>query len=333
MGYETLEAEIKNGVQWIRLNRPDKLNAFNEQMGVDLLEALKEGERSLDARCLVLTGTGRAFSVGEDLNTNRGTYESGKPMLLGEVLKRKYNPIVQRIRKMDKPVVGAINGVTAGAGLGLALACDLRAASERATFHEAFIKVGLSPDSGTSFWLTRILGLAKAMEVGMLGEPIDANMALNLGLVNWVFPEDKFSAEVARIAERLASGPTRALALQRGRSTGQLLWTWTLPSNTRPTSRTWPARPGTTWKACRLSSTSGKRSSRESSEGHHQSLGNSLTPLTGEKMTHRGERTVRAAMRTTVSLTPTASATKPPRRLPRGMIPHTRVRMLAFIRP
>ncbi len=215
MEYSTVKAEERNGVLWLALNRPDKLNAFNEQMGIDLLDALKEGERSQDVRCLVITGTGRAFSVGEDLNTNRETYDGGKPMLLGEVLKRKYNPIVQRIRKMEKPVVAAVNGVTAGAGLGLALACDMRAASDKATFHEAFIKVGLAPDSGVSFWLTRILGLAKAMEVGMLGEPIDAKLALSLGLVNWVFPEDKFEPEVTKIAERLASGPTRALALTK----------------------------------------------------------------------------------------------------------------------
>lgn len=215
MEYKTVKAEAKNGVFWITLNRPDKLNAFNEQMGDDLMEALKAGEKAENVRCLVLTGTGRAFSVGEDLGANMATYESGKPMLLGEVLKRKYNPIVQRIRKMDKPVLAGVNGITAGAGLGLALACDLRAASDRATFHEAFIKVGLVPDSGTSFWLTRILGLGRAMEVGLLGEPIDSTKAMNLGLVNWVFPEDKFREEVARIAERLARGPTRAIALTK----------------------------------------------------------------------------------------------------------------------
>ncbi len=215
MDYKTIKAEVRNGVQWITLNRPEKLNAFDEQMGTDLIEALKEGEKSPDVRCIVITGEGRAFSVGEDLNSNRQGYESGKPVPLGEVLKRKYNPIVQRIRRMEKPVVAAVNGVTAGAGLGLALACDLRAASSRASFHEAFIKVGLAPDSGVSFWLTRILGLAKAMEVGMLGEPIDANAALNLGLVNWVFPEEKFGEEVTKVAERLAKGPTRALALTK----------------------------------------------------------------------------------------------------------------------
>jgi 2-(1,2-epoxy-1,2-dihydrophenyl)acetyl-CoA isomerase len=215
MPFETVRTESKGGVLWLTLNRPDKLNAFNEQMGDDLLEALKEGEKSAVDRCLVLTGEGRAFSVGEDLSNNRETYDSGKPMLLGEVLKRKYNPIVQRIRKMDKPVLAAVNGVTAGAGLGLALACDLRAASDKATFHEAFIKVGLAPDSGTSFWLSRILGFGRAMEVGLLGEPIDANRALGLGLVNWVFPEQGFRENVAKIAERLAKGPTKAMGLTK----------------------------------------------------------------------------------------------------------------------
>jgi len=215
LGYEAIKSAAGNGVLWITLNRPDRLNAFNEQMGVELLDALKEGENAPEVRCLVLTGEGKAFSVGEDLNTNRGMMESGKPVHLGEVLQRKYNPIVQRIRKMDKPVIGAVNGITAGAGLGLALACDLRAASDRATFHEAFIKTGLVPDSGTSFWLSRILGLGKAMEVSLLGEPIDAMKALNLGLVNWVFPDNMFRAETEKIAQRLAKGPTKGMGLTK----------------------------------------------------------------------------------------------------------------------
>ncbi len=215
MQSSTVRTETKNGVFWITLNRPDKLNAFNEQLGNDLLEALKEGEKSPEVRCVVLTGEGRAFSVGEDLNTSRSAYESGKTVPFGDVLKNKYNPIVQRIRKMDKPVMAAVNGVTAGAGLGLALACDLRAASDKATFHEAFIKVGLIPDAGTSFWLPRILGPGKAMEVGLLGEPIDAGKALDFGLVNWVFPEATFRSEVAKIAERLAKGPTKAMGLTK----------------------------------------------------------------------------------------------------------------------
>ncbi|HMD78723.1 MAG TPA: enoyl-CoA hydratase-related protein [Nitrososphaerales archaeon] len=215
MAYQTVKTELKNGVQWITLNRPDKLNAFDRQMGDDLLDALKEAEKDPEVRCLVLTGEGRAFSVGEDLNTNRENYENGKPMLLGEVLKSKYNPIVQRIRRMEKPVLASVNGLTAGAGLGLALACDMRAASDKATFHEAFIKVGLVPDSGTSFWLTRILGLSRAMEVGMLGEAIDASKALSLGLVNWVFPDDRLRQETAKISERLAKGPTKAIGLTK----------------------------------------------------------------------------------------------------------------------
>ena len=215
MEYETVGTALESGVCWIRLNRPDKLNAFNEQMGIDLLEALREGEKAAEVRCIVITGQGRAFSVGEDLSTNRSLMDSGKQVHLGEVLQRKYNPIVQRIRKMEKPVLGAVNGITAGAGLGLALACDLRAASDKATFHEAFIKAGLVPDAGTSFWLSRILGLGRAMEVSLLGEPIDATKALNLGLVNWVFSDSVFRAETGRIAERLARGPTKAMGLTK----------------------------------------------------------------------------------------------------------------------
>jgi 2-(1,2-epoxy-1,2-dihydrophenyl)acetyl-CoA isomerase len=215
MGYETIETEASNGVLRVALNRPDKLNAFNDQMGDELLDALREAAKAEEVRCLVLTGKGRAFSVGEDLTMNRSTYDSGKPMRLGEVVKRRYNPIVQSIRRMEKPVLASVNGVTAGAGLGLALACDLRAASDKATFHEAFVKAGLVPDSGTSFWLPRILGLGKAMEVALLGEPIDAGRALSLGLVNWVFSDDSLTAETAKIAERLAKGPTKAMGLAK----------------------------------------------------------------------------------------------------------------------
>jgi len=199
----------------VRLNRPDKLNAFDEQMGTDLQDVLRDCEKNASVRCVVLTGEGRAFSVGEDIGSNMEAYGLGKTLLLGETLRTKYNPIVQKLRRIEKPVVAAINGVTAGAGLGLALACDLRAASDKATFRESFINVGLVPDSGTSFWLPRILGLAKAMEFGMLGEPIDARTALNLGLVNWVYPEASLIPEVTKVAERLAAGPTRGLALTK----------------------------------------------------------------------------------------------------------------------
>jgi len=211
----TVRLKQKGGVAWITLSRPAKLNALDTQMGNDLLEALKECEKRSDLRCIVLTGEGRAFSSGEDLSSRKEANESNRPLRLGETLRNKYNPIVQRMRRMDKPILGAINGVTAGAGLGLALACDLRASCESATFHESFIKVGLAPDSGTSFWLPRIMGLTKAMEIGLLGDPIDARKALALGLVNWVFPDSSFIAEVTKIADRLASGPTRAMALTK----------------------------------------------------------------------------------------------------------------------
>src|SRR2546427_2354388 len=158
MDEKAVKAEVKNSVLWIRLNRPDVLNAFNEEMGTDLHEALKDGEKNPKARAIVLTGEGRAFSVGEDLNTSRVMYESGKPLLLGEVLRSKYNPIVARIRRMDKPVLAAINGRTAGAGLGLALACDLRAASEKATLRGALSKGGTAAAPTPRFWATSISG-------------------------------------------------------------------------------------------------------------------------------------------------------------------------------
>jgi 2-(1,2-epoxy-1,2-dihydrophenyl)acetyl-CoA isomerase len=215
MSYETIIEEREDKTLWLKLNRPDVLNAFNWKMGEELNKALKDAERDTGIRSIVITGMGRAFSVGEDLNTNKEIYEKGKSVSLGEVLRNKYNPIVARMRKMEKPILAAINGVTAGAGFGIALACDLRAANEKATFHEAFMKVGLAPDSGVSFWLPRILGMGRAMEFVMLGGSMDARTAYNLGLVNWVFPDEKFNDEVKSIASKLSSGPTKGLALAK----------------------------------------------------------------------------------------------------------------------
>jgi len=211
MSYETILYNQDEGVLTITLNRPDVLNAFNSVMGRELLDALKKAERDPEARCVVITGAGRAFSSGEDLKARQaeGITE------FGPTLRDRYNPIVLRIRNMDKPVLGSINGVAAGAGCSLALACDLRIASEKARFIEVFVRVGLVPDSGSSFFLPRLVGLGKALEMAFLGDEVGAEEALRLGLVNRMVPAEELETATRELALRLAKGPTKAIGLAK----------------------------------------------------------------------------------------------------------------------
>jgi 2-(1,2-epoxy-1,2-dihydrophenyl)acetyl-CoA isomerase len=211
MPYETLLTVQDEGVLTITLNRPDTLNAFNSVMGRELLDALKKAERDPEARCVVLTGAGRAFSSGEDLKARQ--FEGITDF--GSTLRDRYNPIILRIRNMDKPVLGSINGVAAGAGCSLALACDLRIASEKARFLLAFVRVGLVPDSGSSFFLPRLVGLSKALEMAFLGDEVGAEEALRLGLVNRVVPPEDLESATRDLASRLAKGPTKAIGLAK----------------------------------------------------------------------------------------------------------------------
>jgi 2-(1,2-epoxy-1,2-dihydrophenyl)acetyl-CoA isomerase len=211
MSYETILYTQDEGVLTIALNRPDVLNAFNSAMGHELLDALKKAERDPEARCVVITGAGRAFSSGEDLKARQaeGITE------FGPTLRDRYNPIVLRIRNMEKPVLGSINGVAAGAGCSLALACDLRIASEKARFIEVFVRVGLVPDSGSSFFLPRLVGLGKALEMAFLGDEVGAEEALRLGLVNRVVAAEDLETATRELAMRLAKGPTKAIGLAK----------------------------------------------------------------------------------------------------------------------
>jgi len=211
MSYETILYTQDEGVVTIALNRPDVLNAFNSVMGHELLDALKKAERDPEVRCVVLTGAGRAFSSGEDLKARQAEGITK----FGPTLRDRYNPIVLRIRNMDKPVLGSINGVAAGAGCSLALACDMRIASEKARFIEVFVRVGLVPDSGSSFFLPRLVGLGKALEMAFLGDEVGAEEALRLGLVNRVVPADELEAATRELALRLAKGPTKAIGLAK----------------------------------------------------------------------------------------------------------------------
>ncbi|CAN5741405.1 2-(1,2-epoxy-1,2-dihydrophenyl)acetyl-CoA isomerase PaaG [soil metagenome] len=207
--------ELDEHVAVLTLDRPNVLNAFDAAMGRDALAALQQAAADPDARCIVVTGAGRAFSSGEDLAALSKTYEAGDAPDLGPTLRDKYNPIVRAIRSAPKPVVAALNGVAAGAGVGIALACDWRLAADNARLVLAFTKIGLVPDSGSLWWLTRYGGAARAWAIAASGEAIDAAKALDLGLVNEVAPASEFEGVWRAAARSFAQGPTRAYALTK----------------------------------------------------------------------------------------------------------------------
>ena len=206
--------EQSSGVATVTLNRPDKLNAFTDEMLSTLGDHLKRLSRDDEARCVVITGNGRAFSAGQDLDSVRERAESGD-MSFREHLEKSYNPLIRRIRTMEKPVLGAVNGVAAGAGASLALACDLRIAAQSASFIQAFVGVGLVPDSGGTWALVRMLGFPRAYELAVSGRKVGSDEALALGLVNRVVPDAEIADAAAKWAEQLASGPTKALGLTK----------------------------------------------------------------------------------------------------------------------
>jgi 2-(1,2-epoxy-1,2-dihydrophenyl)acetyl-CoA isomerase len=201
--YETILYEKQSRVATITLNRPQALNAFTSQMNSEFLDALRDAEKDRETRTIIITGAGRAFCAGQDLKA-RSPDQRGS---LGQSLRENYNPIILRLRDMEKIVLAAVNGIAAGAGCNLALACDLRIASEEARFIEAFVRVGLAPDCGGSFFLPRLVGLSKAMELFLLGEPLDAQEALRVGLVTKVVPANELPSRAREMAERLAQGP------------------------------------------------------------------------------------------------------------------------------
>ena len=207
---------VEGGVATITLNRPDVLNAFTDPMLDALNEALSKAERDASVRCVILTGAGRGFSAGQDLSdVKRREQEVGHAVSFAEHQRTKYNAIIRRIRTMEKPVIGAVNGVAAGAGASLALACDLRIASEKASFVLAFVKVGLVPDSGMNYFLVQMLGLPRAFELAVSGGRLAADEALRLGVVNRVVPVDELPAAAQAWAREMAQAPTRAIGLTK----------------------------------------------------------------------------------------------------------------------
>lgn len=208
--YQTIRHELRDGLATITLNRPDSLNALNAAMRGELLAAFKAAARDEAVRCVVLTGEGRGFCSGADLRGGEGERQFRR------VLTDEYNPLVAAVRELPKPVIGAVNGVAAGAGVSLALACDLVVAAEEARFILAFVKIGLVPDSGSTRTLVRALGRHRAAELIFTGEPLTAKGAADAGLVAAVVPAAELPAAAAELARGLASGPTKAIGYAKG---------------------------------------------------------------------------------------------------------------------
>lgn len=210
-GYSTILYSITNNIGIIVLNRPDVYNAFTEQMKRDLNDALKEAEKDPDVRCLVIRGAGdKAFCSGQDLKEHAGkeTHRS-----LKESLEKSYNPMIRRMRSMEKPIVGMINGIAAGAGMSVALACDMRIMADTAKLIEVFIRIALVPDTGSHWFLPRLVGMAKAFEYAALGNDITASEAERVGLVNKVVPAAELEKVTMEIAGKLAQAPTKSVGL------------------------------------------------------------------------------------------------------------------------
>ena len=208
---ETVTLERRDGELRITLDRPDALNAWNKQLGADLLAAVREAADDDGVRAVVITGAGRAFSSGADLRAGFDPTPEGHPDV-ETVLHEVYHPIIAGLRELPKPVLARVNGPAVGIGCSLALACDLIVASESAYFLLAFVNIGLVPDGGSSLLLPERVGLARATEMAMLGERIPARQALEWGLINRVTADDELDGVVDELAARLAAGPTAAYA-------------------------------------------------------------------------------------------------------------------------
>ena len=210
-----LRVERDAAVTILTLDRPDVLNAFNESLTEALNAALADCASDAKTRAVVITGSGRAFSAGQDLDDRLSTIEKGGDLHLGDELRRRYHPAIAAIRAMRKPVIAAVNGVAAGAGLSLAIACDVRLAAGSATFRAAWGRVGLVPDAGSAFFLPRLVGWGRAFDMVLTGEPVSADEAVRIGLASRVWPDADFESRWREYASVLANGATEAFALTK----------------------------------------------------------------------------------------------------------------------
>ncbi len=209
VAHDTVAYEVDGAVAVVTLNRPDAMNSLTTPMKAALLETLDGAAGDAGVRAVILTGAGRGFCAGQDLREHAAALEAGQG---ADTVRLHYNPIVNAIAAMPKPIIAAMNGVAAGAGASLALACDLRLAATGASVMMAFARVGFGPDTGSSWTLQRLVGRGRATELLMLAEPIDAARMLELGLVSSVVPGEELAGAARRLAEKLAAGPTAAYA-------------------------------------------------------------------------------------------------------------------------
>lgn len=205
---EEIRLEKLNGVASITLNRPKVFNSFNQSMAFALHKALDDCQADDAVRCVVIKGEGKAFCAGQDLQ--EVTDPEGPE--LTSIVRDHYNPIIEKIRGLNKPVIAAVNGVAAGAGANIALCCDITVAAASATFIQAFSKIGLIPDSGGTYFLPRLIGFQRASAFMMLGDKVAARDAADMGMIYKAFPDDLFADEVGRLAQQLAAMPTKGLA-------------------------------------------------------------------------------------------------------------------------
>lgn len=209
MDFQFLKYEVAGGVATITLNRPEVYNALNDGITYELQDAFKRVGKDDQVRVVILTGAGKAFCSGQDLKAVAGAEKRS----FMESLSKRYNPIILAMRSLPKPIIGRLNGVAAGAGCSFALACDMIVASEEATLIEVFINIGLVPDSGSSYFLPRLVGMVKAFELCSMGSRVKASEALQLGLVNRVTTADQLDAVVKEYADYFAQAPTKSIGL------------------------------------------------------------------------------------------------------------------------
>ncbi|MCS0588620.1 2-(1,2-epoxy-1,2-dihydrophenyl)acetyl-CoA isomerase PaaG [Massilia norwichensis] len=214
MSYESIQFKLENGIAVLTLNRPDRLNSFTQAMHREVRDALDKLQADKTARVLVLTGAGRGFCAGQDLN-DRAVEPGGKGVNLGESVEKFYAPLVTTLRTLPMPVICAVNGVAAGAGANLALACDIVLAAKSASFIEAFCKLGLIPDTGGTWVLPRLIGPARAMGLALLGDKLPAEKAEEWGLIWRCVPDEALMDEAMAMAEHFAKAPTKGLAFTK----------------------------------------------------------------------------------------------------------------------
>lgn len=211
MSYETILFTVTDGVATLTLNRPDVFNAFNEQLSNEVNDALKKTAKDKSIRVLVITGSGKAFCSGQDLKSISGS----KNRSLSESLYKRYNPMIRAIRNLPIPVICKLNGVAAGAGCSLALSCDMIIASTQASLIEVFVNVGLVLDSGSSYFLPRLVGSARAFELSTLGSKVSATQAAEWGMINKAVAPEELDEEVEKLCKHYAQAPTKAIGLMK----------------------------------------------------------------------------------------------------------------------